>query len=104
MTRCNGPKSERRASHDGRRCAVDTWPIVCAPLGTEGRLHEEDLGRLVDYLTTAGVPGLAVVGNASECHKLTLSERQWLSEHERDTAAGRQPFSVSPCHLYARIT
>ena len=69
-------------------------PIVYTPFDAEGRLDEEDLGRLVDYLIAAGTHGLAAVGGASECHKLSLTERMWLAERTMHYTAGRVPVIV----------
>ena len=70
------------------------YPIVYTPFDAEGRMDEEDLGRLVDYLIAAGAHGLAAVGGASECHKMGLAERQWLAERTMHFAGGRAPVIV----------
>lgn len=70
------------------------FPIVYTPFDAEGRIDEEDLGRLVDYLIAAGAHGLAAVGGASECHKLTMAERKWLAERTIAFADGRVPVIV----------
>jgi len=70
------------------------FPIVYTPFDAQGRVDEEDLGRLVDYLIAAGTHGLAAVGGASECHKLTLDERKWLAERTIAFARGRVPVVV----------
>ncbi|MFH1084917.1 MAG: dihydrodipicolinate synthase family protein, partial [Chloroflexota bacterium] len=69
-------------------------PIVYTPFDDQGRIDEEDLGRLVDYLIAAGAHGLAAVGGASECHKMPVDERQWLAERTLALAAGRVPVVV----------
>ena len=69
-------------------------PIVYTPFDTEGRIDDEDLARLVDYLIDQGAHGLAAVGGASECHKLTTEEREWLAERTAHHAAGRVPLIV----------
>jgi len=69
-------------------------PIVYTPFDADGRIDEEDLGRLVDYLIASGVHGLAAVGGGSECHKLTLAERKWLAERTISFARGRVPVIV----------
>src|SRR5262249_25622123 len=68
--------------------------IVYTPFDAAGRIDEEDLGRLVDYLIGQGAHGLAAVGGASECHKLTMAERKWLAEKTIQAAAGRVPVLV----------
>lgn len=70
------------------------FPIVYTPFDAEGRIDEEDLRRLVAYLIDQGAHGLAAVGGASECHKLTIPERQWLAERTIDATAGRVPVLV----------
>lgn len=69
-------------------------PIVYTPFDADGRIDEEDLGRLVDYLIEQGTHGLAAVGGASECHKLTMEERRWLAARTAAFASGRVPVIV----------
>ncbi|HEX5417601.1 MAG TPA: dihydrodipicolinate synthase family protein [Chloroflexota bacterium] len=70
------------------------FPIVYTPFDAEGRIDEEDLGQLVEYLIAAGTHGLAAVGGASECHKLTVAERKWLASETVAAARGRVPVLV----------
>jgi len=70
------------------------FPIVYTPFNADGDIDEEDLHSLVDFLISAGAHGLAAVGGASECHKLTLDERRWLAEATISVAAGRVPVIV----------
>lgn len=70
------------------------FPIVYTPFDDEGGVDEEDLGRLVDYMIAAGTHGLAAVGGASECHKLTVPERKWLASRTIAFADGRVPVIV----------
>jgi 4-hydroxy-tetrahydrodipicolinate synthase len=65
------------------------WPIVYTPFDAAGQIDLDDLGRLVDYLIGQGAHGLAAVGGASECHKLTLAQRKWLATATVAAAAGR---------------
>jgi 4-hydroxy-tetrahydrodipicolinate synthase len=69
-------------------------PIVYTPFDEAGRIDYEDLERLVEYLIAAGVHGLAAVGGASECHKLTHDERRELAAATARFAAGRVPVVV----------
>lgn len=69
-------------------------PIVYTPFDAEGRIDEEDLERLVDYMVEQGTHGLAAVGGASECHKMPVDERKWLAERTVAFAAGRVPVIV----------
>ncbi len=70
------------------------YPIVYTPFTEDGQLDEEDLGRLVDYLINQGAHGLAAVGGASECHKLTMGERKRLAELTVAAASQRVPVLV----------
>jgi 4-hydroxy-tetrahydrodipicolinate synthase len=67
---------------------------VYTPFDTEGRIDEEDLLRLVDYLIESGTHGLAAVGGASECHKMSVAKRKWLAERTIAAARGRVPVLV----------
>jgi dihydrodipicolinate synthase/N-acetylneuraminate lyase len=69
-------------------------PIVYTPFDQDGAIDEDDLGRLVEYLIAAGVHGLAAVGGASECHKMSLEERKRLAEVTVILADGRVPVIV----------
>jgi 4-hydroxy-tetrahydrodipicolinate synthase len=70
------------------------FPIVYTPFTEDGQVDEEDLGRLVDYLISQGAHGLAAVGGASECHKLTTGERKRLAELTVAAARQRVPILV----------
>ena len=70
------------------------FPIVYTPFDREGRVVESDLQRLIDYMIAQGTHGLAAVGGASECHKMSLAERKWLAEATISAAAGRVPVLV----------
>jgi len=70
------------------------FPIVYTPFDASGQLDREDLVRLVDYLIEAGAHGLAAVGGASECHKLTIAERKTLAELTIGAARDRVPVLV----------
>lgn len=70
------------------------FPIVYTPFDEQGRIDEEDLFRLVDDLIASGAHGLAAVGGASECHKLSVAERKWLAEKTIAAARGRVPVLV----------
>ena len=70
------------------------FPIVYTPFDADGRIDEEDLERLVDYLIAARAHGLAAVGGASEAHKMPIAERKWLAERTLAFARGRVPVIV----------
>jgi dihydrodipicolinate synthase/N-acetylneuraminate lyase len=69
-------------------------PIVYTPFDESGRIDYDDLAALVEYLIAAGAHGLAAVGGASECHKLTLDERRELAAATARFAGGRVPVVV----------
>ena len=69
-------------------------PIVYTPFDEAGGIDYEDLERLVDYLIAAGAHGLAAVGGASECHKMTGDERRELAAATARFAGGRVPVVV----------
>lgn len=69
-------------------------PIVYTPFDASGRIDEEDVARLVEYLIAAGAHGLSAVGSASECHKMPVAERKWLAEVVVGAAGGRVPVIV----------
>ncbi|MGH2461103.1 MAG: dihydrodipicolinate synthase family protein [Chloroflexota bacterium] len=70
------------------------FPIVYTPFDASGAIDEEDVRRLVNYLIAAGTHGLAAVGGASECHKLSAAERKRLAEVVIAEAGGRVPVIV----------
>jgi 4-hydroxy-tetrahydrodipicolinate synthase len=69
-------------------------PIVYTPFDATGRIDEEDLERLVDYLIESGAHGLAATGGASEAHKLPAADRKWLAERTVALTRGRVPVIV----------
>ena len=69
-------------------------PIVYTPFDADGRIDEEDLERLVDYLITQGAHGLAAAGGGSESHKMPVAERKWLAERTVAFARDRVPVIV----------
>jgi 4-hydroxy-tetrahydrodipicolinate synthase len=69
-------------------------PIVYTPFDATGAIDEADVRRLVNYLLAAGAHGLAAVGGASECHKLTTEERSRLAAVVIDEARQRVPVIV----------
>jgi dihydrodipicolinate synthase/N-acetylneuraminate lyase len=69
-------------------------PIVYTPFDATGAIDEADVRRLVNHLISAGAHGLAAVGGASECHKLTAEERAWLAGIVIEEAQRRVPVIV----------
>lgn len=70
------------------------FPVVYTPFNGEGRIDEEDLERLVEYLLAAGAHGLAAVGGASESHKMPVEERKWLAARTIALVRSRIPVIV----------
>lgn len=69
-------------------------PIVYTPFDPDGAIEEDSVRRLVNHLIEDGAQGLAAVGGGSECHKLSVDERQWLAGTVIDEARGRVPVIV----------
>jgi dihydrodipicolinate synthase/N-acetylneuraminate lyase len=69
-------------------------PIVYTPFDATGAIDEADVRRLVNHLIAAGAHGLAAVGGASECHKLSTDERSWLAGIVIEEAHERVPVIV----------
>ncbi|MGH7922446.1 MAG: dihydrodipicolinate synthase family protein [Candidatus Dormibacteraceae bacterium] len=69
-------------------------PIVYTPFGADGSIDEGSVRRLVNHLIKAGAHGLAAVGGGSECHKMSVEERQWLASIVIDETGGRVPVIV----------
>lgn len=69
-------------------------PIVYTPFDGAGAIDETDVRALVNHLLAAGAHGLAAVGGASECHKLTPDERCRLAGIVIDEARQRVPVIV----------
>jgi 4-hydroxy-tetrahydrodipicolinate synthase len=63
-------------------------PILPSPFNRDGRLHEPDYQRLLDYCHLAGVSAVGLPAYGSEFYKLTPSER--VSALSAAIAASRQ--------------
>jgi dihydrodipicolinate synthase/N-acetylneuraminate lyase len=85
---------QKAVTEDRRGEIRGIFPIVYTPFDADGEIVYDDLQRLVDYLIAQGAHGLAAVGGASECHKLSVPERKRLAEQTIAAAAGRVPVLV----------
>ena len=61
------------------------------PLDARGRIDEDELARLVDWLIGKGVHGLYPNGSTGEFLRFTVAERQRIVEITCQAAAGRVP-------------
>jgi 2-keto-3-deoxy-L-arabinonate dehydratase len=71
------------------------YPMLYALFGADGRLDRGAFSAQVEASVRAGSHGLAVGGLATECNKLSLSEKRDLAAWTCETAAGRVPVSVT---------
>lgn len=69
-------------------------PILSTPFDGEGQLDIESLRRLIRYCLDAGAVALAGLGDVSECHKLTESERCRIADVMVEEAGGKVPVIV----------
>jgi 2-keto-3-deoxy-L-arabinonate dehydratase len=71
------------------------YPMLFALFGRDGALDRQAMKRQTDAMVTAGVHGIAIMGLASECNKLSLAERRTLIDWVAEDLAGRLPLSVT---------
>ncbi|TMC58036.1 MAG: dihydrodipicolinate synthase family protein, partial [Chloroflexi bacterium] len=64
-------------------------PPVVSPMHPDGRLDDESLQRLINFLIESGVHGLFALGSTSEFAALTDAERRQSMRTAVQTAAGR---------------
>ncbi|CAL75298.1 putative dihydrodipicolinate synthase [Bradyrhizobium sp. ORS 278] len=67
------------------------FPYLASPIGTEGAIRTEVLGRLCDDLIHAGVHGLTPLGSTGEFAYLDRNQRMTVVETTIDAAQGRVP-------------
>lgn len=70
------------------------YPILATPFRSDGRVDEDDLGRLVDFIVRAGADGIVFPGVASEFETLAADERRHLVALVAKRVGGRIPFVV----------
>jgi len=79
-------------------------PAVITPLTSEGRLNEEAMRKLLNYLIDGGVHGLFVVGTTGEFYGLTPDEKRNIFNIAVDEARGRVPVYAGTCGITTRET
>jgi dihydrodipicolinate synthase/N-acetylneuraminate lyase len=74
------------------------------PLDAQGRIHEGELRRYVDWLIQQGVHGLYPNGSTGEFVRFTPEERRFIVKVVCDQAAGRVPVLAGAAEANARET
>jgi 4-hydroxy-tetrahydrodipicolinate synthase len=77
--------------HSGLRGVL---PLVPTPFTSDDEVDERSLRRLIEHYVEAGAHGLALLGVASEVHKLDDAERQLVLQVACEQANGRLPMVV----------
>lgn len=67
------------------------WPYLVSPIGDDGAVLDDVLGRLVEHLIEAGVHGLAPLGSTGEFAYLSWPQKRRIVEVTLAAAAGRVP-------------
>ena len=67
------------------------FPYLVSPIGAEGNIRTEVLGRLCDDLIHAGVHGLTPLGSTGEFAYLDRAQRMTVVEATIEAAKGRVP-------------
>jgi len=67
------------------------FPYLVSPLGVQGRIRTEVLGRLCDDLIKAGVHGLTPLGSTGEFAYLDQAQRAGVVQTTIEAARGRVP-------------
>ena len=67
------------------------WPILLTPFTHDNKVDLAGLDSLIDFYLSVGVPGLFVLGQASEVLALTDDERFRIAEHVARRCQGRMP-------------
>ncbi|MDZ7617446.1 MAG: dihydrodipicolinate synthase family protein, partial [Patescibacteria group bacterium] len=99
-------------SDSGRLQGIFTPNMI--PLDGNGRIHEPEYRRYIDWLIEQGVDGLYPNGSTSEFTRFTAEERRRNIEIVVDQAAGRVPIlagaaeantreTLAACEHYARL-
>ena len=71
------------------------WPILYAFFTETGALDRAAMRRQAGICVAAGVPGMAVLGLATEVSKLTQAERRCVVEWAAEDLAGRTALAVT---------
>ncbi|MFO1129533.1 MAG: dihydrodipicolinate synthase family protein [Rhodospirillales bacterium] len=67
------------------------FPYLVSPIGEDGSVLDDVLGRLVEHLIDAGVHGLTPLGSTGEFAYLSGEQRRRVVEVTIEAAAGRVP-------------
>ncbi len=71
------------------------YPMLFAFFDAAERLDRGAMRRQVDALVAGGVPGIAALGLATECNKLSAAEKRTLLDWVAEDLNGRLPLSVT---------
>jgi len=71
------------------------YPMLFAFFGKDEQLDRGAMRRQVDGLVAAGVHGIAALGLATECNKLSVTEKRRLLDWVVEDLNGRLPLSVT---------
>jgi 4-hydroxy-tetrahydrodipicolinate synthase len=74
------------------------------PLDTQGRIHEAELRRYVDWLIARGVHGLYPNGSTGEFIRFTVEERRLIVRLVCEQAGGRVPVLAGAAEANVRET
>ena len=75
-------------------CFHGVFPYLVSPVGTDGRVKTDVLGRLTDDLIGAGVHGLTPLGSTGEFAYLDRDQRNAVGEQSRLRRAAHYSESV----------
>lgn len=75
----------------GQRGLRGVYTIMPTPFTEDGRVDEESLASLTEFLIDRGVDGLTVLGVLGEAHKLSEREQEAVVVQVVKAAAGRVP-------------
>jgi len=79
-----------------------TIPPVVTPFTADGDLDLPSLDRVVDHLIDGGMDGLFILGSSGQVAYLTDDERDTVTRHVGERAAGRVPVLVGTPDFTAR--
>lgn len=71
------------------------YPMLFAFFDAAERLHRGAMKRQVDALVAGGVHGIAALGLATECNKLSVTEKRTALDWVAEDLDGRLPLSVT---------
>ena len=79
----------------GSQAISGVYPMLFAFFDAAERLDRGAMRRQVDALVAAGVHGIAALGLATECNKLSVNEKRLLLDWVAEDLGGRLPLSVT---------